>query len=63
MLRLYDNRLSGNGYMARLTLTQKSGLGGSSPMRPSANWLGRVQEQPGHIPMGPASEGVIASIK
>ncbi len=40
MLRLYDNRLSGNGYKPRLLLA-------------------RVADQPGHVPMDPAPEGIV----
>ena len=49
MMRLYDNRLSGNGYEPRL-----------SDYPAVTHWLARVAAQPGHVPMHPAPEGAVS---
>ena len=62
MLRLYDNRLSGNGYKPRLLLAH---LGRRyervelDPYPAIGAWLARIAGLPGHVPMTPAPEGIV----
>ena len=62
MLRLCDNRLSGNGYKPRLPLAHPGRRCARVELDPCpafGAWLARVADLPGQVPMNPAPEGIV----